>query len=121
MRDMRLPAKARLTRSANGHGRCVRQMGGRGEYGHVKVRVHPGDPGSGLVFENKIIGEAIPTRFMAAVEQGLREAAMLGVPAGYRVDDARVELEDGSYHEVDSSETAFRLAATFAFQDASDR
>ena len=118
MQDMREPAKARLTRSANGEGRYVRQTGSRGEYGHVKVRVHPGEPGSGLVFENKIIGEAIPTRFMAAVEQGLRESAMLGVPAGYRVDDARVEVDDGSYHDVDSSETAFRLAATIAFQDA---
>ena len=110
--------KTRLTRPASGEGRYARQMGGGGQYGHVKIRIYPGEPASGFVFENQIIPGAIPNEFISAVEQGLRDAATLGVPEGCPVEDVRVELDDGSYHHVDSSETAFRLAAAMAFQDA---
>jgi len=110
--------KTKLTRSASGEGRYVRQIGGRGQYGHVKIHIYPGQPASGFVFENLIIPGAIPKELIPAVEQGLREAATVGVPTGYPVEDVRVELDDGSYHDVDSSETAFRFAATMAFQDA---
>ena len=93
-------------------------MAGRGQYGHVKIHIYPGQPASGFVFENQMMPGAIPTEFIPAVERGLREAATAGVPTGCPVEDVRVELDDGSYHDVDSSETAFRLAATMAFQDA---
>ena len=113
----RLP-KTRLTRPGSGEGRYARQIGGRGQYGHVKIRIYPGQPASGFVFENQITPGAIPTEFIPAVEEGLRVAATEGVPTGCPVEDVRVELDDGSYHDVDSSETAFRLAAAMAFQDA---
>jgi elongation factor G len=84
----------------------------------VKIQIYPGQPASGFMFENQLIEGAIPKEFIAAVEQGLRETATEGVPTGSRVEDVRVELVDGSYHDVDSSETAFRFAAAIAFQDA---
>lgn len=105
-------------RPARGEGRYARQTGGTGQYAGVKIHIYPGQPGSGFVFENQIVGGAIPVEFISAIEQGLREAAAAGVPAGCSVEDVRVELVDGSYHDIDSSEAAFRLAATIAFQDA---
>ena len=98
--------------------RYVRQTGGRGQYGHVKLLVEGTRPGSGLAFESKIVGGAIPKEFISAVETGVREVMAAGVLAGYAMRDLRVELIDGSYHEVDSSEMAFKVAGGMAFRDA---
>jgi elongation factor G len=97
--------------------RYVRQTGGRGQYGHVVMELIPGDPGSGMVFVNDVIGGVIPKEFIPGVEKGIREAAEGGVLAGYPVTDIVVRLYDGSYHEVDSSEMAFKVAASIAFKD----
>ncbi|MBS3943682.1 MAG: elongation factor G [Dethiobacter sp.] len=99
-------------------GRFIRQTGGRGQYGHVKIELSPSDPGQGFIFENKVVGGAVPREYIPAVENGLKEAATNGVLAGYPVIDIRVKLLDGSYHEVDSSEMAFRIAASMALKKA---
>jgi len=114
----RVAYKEALTRAADGEGRCVRQTGGRGQFGHAKIHMHPGEPGTGYVFENEIVGGAIPEEFIKPVQEGIREALTRGVLAGYPVDDVRIELYDGSFHDVDSSEMAFRIAGSMAFQDA---
>jgi elongation factor G len=88
---------------------------------HAKIHVYPGDPGSGYVFENEITGGVIPKEYIKPVEEGIREALTRGVLAGYPVDDVKVELYDGSYHEVDSSEMAFKIAGSMAFQDAAKK
>jgi elongation factor G len=95
----------------------VKQTGGHGQYGHVVIALEPGERGSGVVFLNKIIGGAIPREFIPAVEKGVREAAESGVLAGYPVTDIKVTLFDGSFHEVDSNEMSFKMAATFAFKE----
>ncbi|MGA2489339.1 MAG: elongation factor G [Anaerolineales bacterium] len=95
----------------------VKQTGGHGQYGHVVISLDPGERGSGIVFENNIIGGAIPREYIPAVEKGIKEAAESGVLAGYPVVDLKVRLFDGSFHEVDSSEMAFKMAATFAFKE----
>ena len=105
----------------NIHGRFVRQSGGRGQYGHVVINLEPGEPGTGLIFENKITGGAIPSEYIPAVRAGIQEAMMGGVLAGYPIDDVKVELFDGSYHDVDSSEIAFKIAGSMAFQEAARR
>ena len=97
--------------------RYVKQTGGRGQYGHVVLDIQPGEPGSGIVFENGIVGGVIPKEFIPAVEKGVREAAAGGVIAGYPVTDVKVRLIDGSYHEVDSSEMAFKMAGSMAFKE----
>ncbi len=102
-------------------GRFVKQTGGRGQYGHVIIAMEPTDPGEGIVFEDAIVGGTIPKEFIPAVEKGIREAAEAGVIAGYPVTDVKVRLYDGSYHEVDSSEMAFKVAATMAFRDGVKR
>jgi elongation factor G len=104
--------------SAEAEGRYVRQTGGRGQYGHVKIRVEPLEPNGGFLFENAIVGGVIPREFIPAVEAGIREAMEMGVLAGYAMRDVRVTLFDGSYHEVDSSEMAFKIAASLAFKEA---
>jgi elongation factor G len=96
----------------------VKQSGGHGQYGHVVFNVEPGEPGSGVVFENKIVGGSIPREYIPAVDKGVKEASESGVLAGYPVTDVHVTLIDGSYHEVDSSEMAFKMAAIFAFKEA---
>jgi len=101
-----------------GIGKYIRQSGGHGQYGHIKLRVSPEKPGGGFVFENRIVGGAVPQQFIPAVKNGIKDALENGVLAGYPVVDVRVELLDGSYHEVDSSEIAFRIAGSMAFQDA---
>lgn len=101
--------------------RYAKQSGGRGQYGHVTIAMSPGEPGSGVIFEEKIIGGAIPKEYIPAVEKGIREAADAGVLAGYPVTDVKVTLFDGSYHEVDSSEMAFKMAAIFAFKEGLQR
>ncbi len=97
--------------------RYVKQTGGRGQYGHVVLALEPGERGSGIVFNEKIVGGVIPREYIPAVEKGVREAAESGVLAGYPVTDIKVTLYDGSYHEVDSSEMAFKMAAAFAFRE----
>jgi len=98
-------------------GKFVKQTGGRGQYGHVILSLEPAEPGTGIAFENKIVGGAIPKEFIPAVEKGVREAADAGVVAGYPVTDVKVTLLDGSYHEVDSSEMAFKMAGSMAFRE----
>jgi elongation factor G len=95
----------------------VRQTGGRGQYGHVVINIGPSEPGSGFVFEDKIIGGSIPREFIGPVEQGMKEAMANGVLAGYPLIDIRVELIDGSYHDVDSSEMAFKIAGSMALKE----
>ena len=109
--------KETLTRPAEGEGRHVLQTGGHGLYGHVKIRVLPGEPGTGFFFENEIFG-AIPEMFIKPIEEGVREALTHGILSGNPIDDVRVELYDGSYHDTDSTEMAFKTAAMMALRDA---
>jgi elongation factor G len=95
----------------------AKQSGGHGQYGHVVISIDPGERGSGVVFENKIVGGSIPREYIPAVEKGIREASESGVLAGYPVVDLKVTLIDGSFHEVDSSDMAFKMAAIFAFKE----
>ena len=109
-----------ITVPVSAEGRFIRQTGGRGQYGHVKIQLEP-LPGGGFEFANKIIGGTIPKEYIPPVEKGIREAMEGGVLAGYPVVDARVILYDGSYHEVDSSEMAFKIAGSMAFKDGARR
>ena len=106
-----------ITREGNCECMYKRQSGGRGQYGHVKIVMRPNEPGTGVTFESKIVGGVVPREYWAAVEKGVRSAAETGVLAGYPVVDVHVELVDGSYHEVDSSEMAFQVAGSMAFKD----
>ncbi len=110
--------KETLTHPADAEARFVKQTGGRGQYGHVKIRVVPGQRGHGFEFVNDIHGGAIPREYIKPVEEGIREAMTTGVLAGYPIEDVSVSLYDGSYHEVDSSEVAFKVAGTMAFREA---
>jgi elongation factor G len=110
--------KETITTSARAQGRYVRQTGGRGQYGDVWLEVEPLPPGSGVEFVNKIVGGVVPKEYIPAVEKGVREALEAGVIAGYPVIDIRVTLVDGSYHEVDSSELAFKMAGSIAVKAA---
>jgi elongation factor G len=107
-----------IRRRAEGNGRFVRQTGGKGQYGHVVLTLEPGEKGSGYEFVDKIVGGVIPREYMRAVDQGIREALTTGVYAGYPMVDVRATVHDGSYHEVDSSEMAFRIASSLAVKDA---
>ncbi|MCL4301737.1 MAG: elongation factor G [Anaerolineae bacterium] len=107
-----------ITRPAKAQGRFVRQSGGRGQFGDVHLEVEPLEKGKGFEFESKIVGGAIPKEYIPAVEQGIREALSTGVVAGYPVVDIKAILVDGSYHEVDSSEMAFKIAGSMGFKEA---
>ncbi len=107
-----------ITAPARAEGRFVRQSGGRGQYGHVILSVEPMEPGEGFFFENKIVGGTVPKEYVPAVEAGVREAMDSGCIAGYPVVDVKVTLLDGSYHEVDSSEMAFKIAGSMGVKDA---
>ncbi len=96
----------------------ARQSGGKGQYGHVKITIEPNEPGKGYEFINKVVGGAIPKEYIPAVDAGIRGAMQAGVLAGYNVVDVKVTLNDGSYHEVDSSEMAFKIAGSMAFKNA---
>ncbi len=98
-------------------GKFIKQTGGRGQYGHVKLLLEPGEPGSGFVFENQVTGGTIPRQFIPAIEAGIRETLEGGAVAGYPIVDLKAVLLDGSYHEVDSSELAFRIAGVMALRD----
>jgi len=102
-------------------GKFIRQSGGKGQYGHVVINMEPSGPGAGFVFEDKIVGGVIPREYIAPVEQGIKEALENGVLAGYPMVDVKVELVYGSYHEVDSSEMAFKIAGSMAFKEAAKR
>jgi elongation factor G len=118
----RVAYRETITRPAPAvEGRFVRQTGGRGQYGHVVIDMEPLEPGSGIVIEDKIVGGAIPKEFIRPAESGIREALESGVLAGYPVVDVRVSLVDGSYHEVDSSEMAFKIAGSMAAKQAVER
>jgi len=107
-----------VTSSARAEGKFVRQSGGRGQYGHVVLQVEPLPPGGGFQFEDRTVGGAIPREYIPAVEAGIREAMARGIRAGFPVVDVRVVLLDGSFHEVDSSDLAFKIAASIGFQEA---
>ena len=109
-----------INQAVEAEGRFVRQTGGHGQYGHVRLRVAPGQPGLGLVFESKIAGGTIPKEFIPSVAKGVQDAMGRGVLAGYAVVDLSVQLLDGSYHEVDSSGPAFEVAASMAFQEGAE-
>ncbi len=110
-----------ITRSVKIEGRFVRQSGGRGQYGHVWLQMEPNQPGAGFVFEDKIVGGSVPREYIAPVQKGIVEAMESGVLAGYPVVDIKVALVDGSYHEVDSSEMAFKIAGSMAFKDGAQK
>jgi elongation factor G len=110
-----------ITREAQGEGRFIRQTGGRGQYGHCKIRLKPAEPGHDFVFDNQISGGSIPREFIKPIEQGIKEALETGVLAGYPTTGVLVELYDGSYHDVDSSEVAFKIAGSMAYQDAAKK
>ncbi|MBI3322959.1 MAG: elongation factor G, partial [Candidatus Omnitrophica bacterium] len=99
----------------------IQQSGGRGQYGHVVLDIEPGEKGSGVVFENKIVGGSIPKEYIPAARQGILESAQAGVLAGYPVIDILVTLVDGSYHDVDSSEMAFKIAGSIGLREAVKR
>ncbi len=107
-----------ILQSARAEGKFIRQTGGRGQYGHVKISVEPLASGSGFEFSNQIVGGAIPREYIGPVEHGIREALETGILAGFEMVDVGVHLLDGSYHEVDSSEIAFKIAASMAIKDA---
>ena len=113
--------KETLTRPADGEMKYAKQTGGRGQFGHCKIHLFPGEPGTGYVFENKVVGGVIPKEFIKPIDEGIKEALTRGVIAGYPIDDVRIELYDGSYHDVDSSEMAFKIAGSMAFQDAAKK
>ncbi len=113
--------KETIVGESEAEGKYIRQSGGRGQYGHVKIRVEPKERGEGFEFINSIRGGIIPQEFIPAVQKGVREAIEKGVIAGYPLVDMSVELYDGSYHEVDSSEAAFKIAGSMALQDAVKR
>lgn len=110
-----------IRQAVRAEGKFVRQTGGRGQYGHVVIELEPNAPGAGFEFENKIVGGVVPKEYIPAVEAGLRDAMETGVLAGFPVVDVKARLVDGSYHEVDSSEMAFKIAASMAFKDGASR
>ena len=110
-----------ITKSAEGEGKFIRQSGGRGQYGHACVTVAPNEKGKGVEVLNEIVGGTIPREYIPAVENGIREAIKSGVYAGYQVIDIKVAITDGSFHEVDSNELAFKMAGIFALKDAFEK
>ena len=107
-----------ITKTVDAEGKFARQSGGRGQYGHCLITMGPLEPGDGYVFENKVVGGSIPKEFIAPIDAGIKEASQNGVLAGYPVIDFKVTVYDGSYHDVDSSETAFKVAGSMAFKNA---
>lgn len=110
--------KETIRKKAKAEGKFIKQTGGRGQYGHVWLEIEPNEKGKGFEFNNKIVGGAIPKEYIPAIEKGIREAMESGILAGYPMVDIKVTLFDGSYHEVDSSEMAFKIAASMGFKEA---
>ncbi|MDO4481610.1 MAG: elongation factor G [Bacillota bacterium] len=117
----RVSYKETITAPADVDYKYAKQSGGRGQYGHVKIRISPNEPGKGYEFVNSIVGGAVPKEYIPKVDEGIREAMMNGPLGGYQVMDVKVELYDGSYHEVDSSEMAFKIAGSMAFREAAKK
>jgi elongation factor G len=113
--------KETVTRPSEGEGKWIKQSGGRGQYGHAKIRLIPRKPGEGYEFVNETAGGSIPKEFIKPIDMGIREAMTTGVLAGYPMDDVKVELYDGSYHDVDSNEMSFKFAGSMAFKDAAKK
>ncbi len=113
--------KETVRASSSAEGKFIKQSGGRGQYGHVCLEIEPLEPGKGSEFLCKIVGGAIPKEYFPAIEKGVREAIDTGILAGYPVVDVRAILYDGSYHEVDSSEMAFKIAGAMAFREAAQK
>ena len=107
-----------IRKQSEAEGKYIRQTGGSGQYGHVKIRIEPNEPGKGYEFVNDVVGGTVPKEYIKPVEQGIREAMEGGVLAGYEMVDVKATLYDGSYHEVDSNEMAFKIAASMAFKEA---
>ncbi|MDB6025190.1 MAG: translation elongation factor [Verrucomicrobiales bacterium] len=107
-----------ITKEAEGEGKFIRQSGGRGQYGHAVIKIQPNEKGKGVEVENKVVGGAIPKEYIPAVIDGIEEAIRSGVYAGYQMIDVKAQVVDGSFHEVDSNELAFKMAGIFAFKDA---
>ena len=110
-----------IRRKSEAEGKFIRQTGGRGQYGHVKIRLEPNEPGKGYEFINDIVGGSVPKEYIKPVDQGIREALEGGVLAGYEMVDVKATLYDGSYHDVDSNEMAFKIAGSMAFKEAARR
>lgn len=110
--------KETIRKAVKAEGKFIRQSGGKGQYGHCVIEVEPLEPGKGYEFVDKIVGGVIPKEYIPAVDSGIRDAMNSGVVAGYQVLDVKVTLVDGSYHEVDSSEMAFKIAGSMAFKEA---
>jgi len=113
--------KETITKPADVDHKYAKQSGGKGQYGHVKIRLYPREPGEGFEFKNSIVGGAIPKEYIPKIEEGIKEAMETGPVAGYQLVDCGVELYDGSYHEVDSSEMAFKIAASMALREAAKK
>jgi len=113
--------KEGLRKPVQSEGKFIKQTGGHGQYGHVWLEVGPNEPGKGFEFENAIIGGVVPKEYIKPVMEGVREAMKNGVLAGYPVDDVKAKLFDGSFHPVDSSEIAFKVAGSIAFREAAKR
>ena len=113
--------KEGLKKSVEAIGRFVRQSGGRGQFGHVELEIEPGEPGTGLIFESKVVGGNVPREYINPVRDGILEAMTTGPIAGYPIEDVKVTLVDGTYHEVDSSEVAFKVAGSIGFKDGAQK
>tara|TARA_B000000475_G_scaffold106372_1_gene86421 strand:- start:475 stop:1158 length:684 start_codon:yes stop_codon:yes gene_type:complete len=110
-----------ITRKVEQEGKFVRQSGGKGQYGHVYLNIEPRDSGAGYEFVDAIVGGAVPKEYISSVDKGIQEQLQNGVVAGFPVVDVKVTLFDGSYHDVDSSEMAFKIAASIAFRDGTQK
>src|SRR5205807_6750302 len=110
-----------VRKPSEAEGKFIRQTGGRGQYGHVKIRLEPQEPGKGYEFVNDIAGGSVPKEYIKPVDQGMQEAMEGGVLAGFPMVDVKATLYDGSYHEVDSNEMAFKIAGSLAFKEAARR
>ena len=113
--------KETIRKAVRTEGKFIRQTGGHGQYGHCVLEIEPQEPGSGYTFINKIVGGAIPKEYIPAIDEGVQDAMQNGVLGGYQVLDVKVTLVDGSYHEVDSSEIAFRIAGSMGFKEGCRR
>jgi elongation factor G len=113
--------KETIRTKSKAEGKFVRQSGGRGQYGHVYLEIEPSEPGKGFEFVNAVVGGAIPREYISAVEKGIKEATDRGILAGYPIVNVKVKLYDGSYHEVDSSEMAFKIAGSMGFREAAKK
>jgi elongation factor G len=113
--------KETITKKVDAEGKFIKQSGGRGQYGHVKIEMEPNEPGKGFEFIDDIVGGAVPREYITPVKNGIQNALRNGVLAGYPMDDVKVRLYDGSYHEVDSNEMAFKVAGSMALQSGAKK